>query len=230
MTRPLLEVIALDAADARAAEAGGADRLEIVADMGFDGLTPSLATVVEVRAATGLPLRVMLRGNAGFQAYPGEVEALSTAARDLAAAGADAFVLGFLTADGDLDVEATTAVSQAVPDRPWTCHRAVDHARDADAAFRRVIALPGLDTVLTAGSAAGVSEGLEALRVRAAAAGEWLLLAGGGLRPEHVAPLAEAGVRAFHVGKLVRKDGSWSAPVDAGLVRQWRDLVDAAVA
>lgn len=38
--RALLEVIALDAADAIAAQSGGADRLELVTDMAADGLTP----------------------------------------------------------------------------------------------------------------------------------------------------------------------------------------------
>ncbi len=37
----LLEVIALTADDARAAEDGGADRIEVVADMAADGLTPT---------------------------------------------------------------------------------------------------------------------------------------------------------------------------------------------
>ncbi|MFD0479343.1 hypothetical protein ACFQ0B_72660 [Nonomuraea thailandensis] len=40
MTGSLLEVIALNVRDAVAAEQGGADRLEIVADMAADGLTP----------------------------------------------------------------------------------------------------------------------------------------------------------------------------------------------
>lgn len=44
--RALLEVIALDAADAVAAEAGGADRLELVSDMAADGLTPDRKSVV----------------------------------------------------------------------------------------------------------------------------------------------------------------------------------------
>lgn len=36
----LLEVIALGAEDAQRAQEGGADRLELVADMASDGLTP----------------------------------------------------------------------------------------------------------------------------------------------------------------------------------------------
>jgi copper homeostasis protein len=35
-------------------------------------------------------------------------------------------------------------------------------------------------------------------------------------------------VTSFHVGTAVRPDGSWAAPADAGLVREWRSLVAAA--
>ncbi|GAA3050195.1 hypothetical protein GCM10020000_33700 [Streptomyces olivoverticillatus] len=46
----------------------GADRLELVSDMGADGLTPALETFAAVRAAVGIPVRVMLRAEDGFAA------------------------------------------------------------------------------------------------------------------------------------------------------------------
>jgi copper homeostasis protein CutC len=229
MSRALLEVIALDVADAAAAEEGGADRLEVVTGMDRDGLTPATDTVGAIRAATGLPLRVMLRGRAGFRTDPAEMDSLCGAAIDLAAAGADAFVLGFLDGDGDLDLPAMRNVSTAV-DLPWTCHRAIDHARDRASAWPHLRGLPGLDTVLTAGSADGVVHGLPTLARHAAEpADAALILAGGGLLPDHVPALAAAGVTRFHVGSLARRDRSWAAQVDAARVRTWRDTVDAAV-
>ncbi len=229
MSRALLEVIALDAADAMAAEEGGADRLEVVSGMDQDGLTPTTETLASIRTATALPLRVMVRGNAGFRTDPAEMESLCAAAQDLAAAGADGLVLGFLDADGDLDVAAMRAVSSAV-DLPWTCHRAIDHARARESAWRQLQGLPGLDTVLTAGSPDGAADGLPNLERHAAEpAGAALILAGGGLRPDHVPALAAVGITQFHVGTLARHDRSWSAPVDAALVRAWRATVDANV-
>ena len=62
----LLEVIVQTADDARAAEAGGADRLEVVRDINRDGLTPSIDVVRSIQAATRLPLRVMVRESATF--------------------------------------------------------------------------------------------------------------------------------------------------------------------
>src|SRR5881409_1637839 len=99
-TRAVLEVIALGVEDAVAAQAGGADRLELVADMAADGLTPPVETFAGIRAAVDIDLRVMLRPADGFAAGDAEsVGRLVRVAREMRAAGADEFVLGFLDAD-----------------------------------------------------------------------------------------------------------------------------------
>jgi copper homeostasis protein len=217
--QPILEVIALTAADARAARDGGADRIELVTAMARDGLTPELETFERVRAATDLPVRVMLRDTDGYGR--GAAAELDERAARFRRAGAREFVLGFLDARGAVDVP----VLEALHGCAWTFHRAVDHAADRAAALRAIRALPGVDQVLTAGSPAGVGAGLEVLRAEAARAAGPRILAGGGLRPEHVAPLRSAGVDAFHIGSGARR-GGWDAPVDAALVRRWRSLLD----
>ncbi|WP_067183353.1 copper homeostasis protein CutC [Microtetraspora niveoalba] len=224
MTASLLEVIALDVRDAVAAEEGGADRLEVVSDMASGGLTPSAEVVAAIAGACSLPQMVMLRGNAGFATTGEELDRLREEARALAEAGAGGFVFGFLTADGAVDMEATEALIHAVAPLPWTFHRAVDNAADVRAAWRAVRLLPNLATVLTSGSPAGVGEGLPVLRERTDAGDGEIILAGGGLKQEHVPVLAERGVRAFHVGSAVRE--SWAHPVDASRVRDWRRLLD----
>ncbi|MFD0686897.1 copper homeostasis protein CutC [Actinomadura fibrosa] len=227
----LLEVIALTAADALAAQEGGADRIEVVADMDADGLTPDPDVVEAMRKVTSLPMRVMLRANGGFRTTVAELDRLRHAAGTLAAAGADGFVLGFLDSLGQVDEAATAKLAEAAVPLPWTFHRAVDHAADPAAAWEAVRRLGGgLDAVLTAGSARGVDAGVDVLVRRAAEdpGAAKMIMAGGGLRRKHVAVLAAAGVTAFHVGTAVRPDGAWDAPVDPGLVAEWRALVSAA--
>ncbi|MEU9112251.1 copper homeostasis protein CutC [Streptomyces sp. NPDC048483] len=230
--RALLEVIALGPEDAIAAQAGGADRLELVTDMAADGLTPPRAVFAAVRAAVDLPLRVMLRASDGFAA--GDVAALCADAAALRAEGADEFVLGFLTPDGRPDLEAVRAVAEAIDGCRWTFHRAIDRAADRDALRKELAGLPaaaGLDTYLTAGSAQGVEQGLATLVAEQArtAAGEAgyapRILVGGGLTLGHLPRLRAAGLDAFHIGGAARPAG-WSAPVDAAAVREWRDAVD----
>jgi copper homeostasis protein len=233
MSRPILEVIALDDDDARAAEAGGADRVELAADMASDGLTPRVDTFAAVRDAVAIPVRVMLRAADGFAA--GDVDGLCAAAGELRAAGAEEFVLGFLDGGGAVDLGAVRAVVDAIGGAAarWTFHRAVDRAADRRALRLSLEGVPGLDTYLTAGSAEGVGAGLPALRAEAEAGrrGEpgygARLMAGGGLRLEHVAVLREAGVDAFHVGSAVRgpAGAGWAGAVDAEAVRVWRGCV-----
>ncbi len=232
MSRPILEVIALTADDARAARAGGADRLELVTDMAADGLTPSRETFARVRAAVDLPLRVMLRGTDGFTSGgDAAVAGLCERAEELRAEGAQEFVLGFLDSVGSPDLHAIGALTEVIEGCRWTFHRAVDRAADRDALRKALAGLPGLDAYLTAGSPSGVGAGMDVLRTEAAraAAGEPgygpLNMAGGGLRLEHVPELASAGVTAFHIGGAARPCG-WSGPVDAESVRKWREVLD----
>ncbi|MDI3408430.1 copper homeostasis protein CutC [Streptomyces cavernicola] len=228
--RAALEVIALDARDAVAAQAGGADRLELVTDMAADGLTPSLATFAEIRAAVDISLRVMLRASDGFAAGDAAaVDALVRDARALRAEGADEFVLGFLDEEGAADVAAIERVVAALDGARWTFHRAIDRAADRDALRKQLADLEGLDTYLTAGAAGGVGEGLPVLLAEAGRAGEYgyrqQLLVGGGLALDHVPQLRAVGIDAFHIGGAARPEG-WGAGVSAEAVALWRAVLD----
>ncbi|MEW1774188.1 copper homeostasis protein CutC [Streptomyces sp. NPDC086777] len=228
-TRAVLEVIALDAEDAVAAQAGGADRLELVTDMAADGLTPSPRTFTAIRAAVDIDLRVMLRLADGFAV--GDADRLAGVAGELRAAGADQFVLGFLDAVGGVDLDAVERVVAALDGCHWTFHRAIDRAADRDALRKQLADLPGLDTYLTAGAAEGVDEGLPRLRAEAGRRGEpgygQTLLVGGGLRLDHVPDLLAADIDAFHIGGAARPAG-WDGAVSEAAVRSWRRVLDGA--
>ncbi|MEU2540053.1 copper homeostasis protein CutC [Streptomyces iakyrus] len=226
--RAVLEVIALGVEDAVAAQAGGADRLELVTDMAADGLTPSAATVAGIRRAVDVSLRVMIRLADGFAA--GDVDRLADTAAELREAGAEEFVLGFLDAGGAVDLAAVERVVAVLDGCPWTFHRAIDRAADRDALRKQLDGMPGLDTYLTAGASGGVDEGLSVLLAEAARQGqpgyEQQLLVGGGLRLDHVPTLLTAGVDGFHIGGAARPEG-WEAPVSADAVARWRAALDA---
>jgi copper homeostasis protein len=211
----LLEVIALHPADAEAAQEGG--------------LCPRVSVVSQIRRSTDLPIRVMLRLSDSYTVTGAELARLQGLAQSYLAAGANGFVLGFLTPDNEIDTETCAVLAGSFAGTPWTFHRAVDAVLEARPAWQALRTLRGLDGVLTAGSVLGVPTGLDELCRRAAAdaAVARLTMAGGGLRPEHVPWLLGSGIRRFHVGSSVRPDGSWTkAYVDAGFVRAWRNLLD----
>lgn len=231
--RAVLEVIALDADDATAARNGGADRLELVTDMAADGLTPTRETFAEIRAAVDIPLRVMLRLADGFAAGgPRQVDELVGRARAMRAEGAEEFVFGFLDADGTPDLVTVERLVAELDGCRWTFHRAIDRAVDRDTLRKELADMPGLDTYLTAGSPAGVDDGMPTLLAEADAANRaeagygHHILVGGGLRLGHLPQLLTAGIDGFHIGSAARPDG-WDAPVSATAVREWREALDA---
>ena len=235
MPNALLEVIALDAPDARLAVEGGADRLELVSAMQFSGFNPSLEAFSAIRAAVDIPLRVMIRLRDGFLAGgPGQIGALATSVKELRSAGADEFVLGWLDANGAVDLAALHAVLEAVEGAPWTFHKAIDKAADRDAVYAAIRPLPGLDTVLTSGGPFPAAQGVEVLAAEAAREAAdpngLNLLVGGGLKLGDVPALRAAGLNAFHIGTAARYSGDWGGPVDVDLVATWRAALDAPLA
>lgn len=209
-----LEVCVDSTASAVAAKNGGADRLELCADLIVGGTTPSLALVRQVKAATGLPVRALLRPRFGDFCYDRwELEQMQESAAELVAAGADGIVTGALTPDGALDVEALRPIYEAARNagekagRPMalTLHRAFDVCRDPFAALKDACAL-GLTTILTSGQAASAPAGSTLLRQLVdASAGRIEILVGAGVSPSNLAALAkETGAHSFHLsGKQV---------------------------
>ena len=232
MPKGLLEVIALDAEDARRAVDGGAHRIELVSGMEFAGFCPALETVEAVRAAVDVPIRVMLRLREDFSIGGREGEAaVSAVARRLREAGAEEFVLGWLDEKNAVDLAAIERVHESWGALPFTFHKAIDQSVERDAAYEAIRGLPGLDTVLTSGGPFPAGEGLEVLAPEAAReaslGGRGLkILVGGGLKLADVPALREAGLSDFHVGSAVRTGADWAGYVDPDLVARWRDVIE----
>ena len=162
MPHRILEVCVDSTASALAAKAGGADRLELCADLAIGGTTPSAALVRQVKAETGLPVRALLRPRAGDFCYDRwELSQMAALAAELVAAGADGIVTGVLDPAGDLDLDAMQAICTAArraakqAGRPvdLALHRAFDVCRDATLCLEAAGEL-GLATLLTSGQAA----------------------------------------------------------------------------
>lgn len=127
----MLEVIALNVDDARKAEEGGANQLELVGTMDKDGLSPSPALVDDVVAAVDIPVRPMLRLRDGFATDADEIEQLEQLAVQYAGAGAAGVVLGFLTPDSQIGIAVLEDIlSVTAKGMDFTFHRAIDYAAD----------------------------------------------------------------------------------------------------
>jgi copper homeostasis protein len=224
----LLEVAVLDPRDAPRAEEGGADRLLLAT---AEGTSPPPAGVSAVCRETDLPVHVVLRLDRTWSTTGAELTRLVGLGEDYLGSGAAGLSFGFLDADLEVDTEVCAYLAAQLPSVPWTFGRAVDDTLDQRRSWRRLVGLPGMVGVRSAGSPRGLGAGYDELLALASAdpAVAHLLVAGGGLLAEQVPWFVRAGVRQFHLDAQARPGSSWRAYVDAGHVRSWRLLLDAAV-
>lgn len=228
MAAPLLEVTVLHAQDVEAAQAGGADRLALVAPGESAAGSPTVQVASAVLRAAQVPVRVMLRLNDSFTTTGGEFTRLVGLAEEYVALGAEGVVFGFLDVDLEVDVETCLALAQALPGVPWTFHRAIDSTLDQRRSWRRIVNLPGLTAVRTGGSPQGLSVGYDDLLGLVGESPDVarLVMPAGGLLAEHVPWFSRSGVWQFHVGTQVRPGATYKSYVDADFVRSWRSLLD----
>jgi copper homeostasis protein len=214
----LLEVCLDDIQGAVAAERCGADRIELCANLGAGGTTPSIGTVATVLSAVQrIGVQVLVRQREGDFVYsPAELDAMCAdmdAIRALAAPdGVEVgFVIGALTADGAIDRDAVTRLMRAAGGAAVTFHRAFDQAEEAGLALETLIDL-GVDRVLTSGGAPTAEEGASALAgLVEQSAGRIAILAGGGIRPHNAAVIvARTGVTEVHLraGEATKSAGA----------------------
>jgi copper homeostasis protein len=198
--RILIEAAVESLDDALAALAGGADRLELCADLDAGGTTPARALVADVLARVSVPVLVMIRPRAGGFVY--SRDELDRMRDDIASAidlGASGVVLGALDPSGSVDVSVTRGLIAAARGRDVTFHRAIDDARDVLAAVETLASL-GVARVLSSGAAPTALEGADMLAAMVTRAGNALrVVAGGGVRAHNVAALVRrSGVREVH--------------------------------
>ncbi|HEX5862041.1 MAG TPA: copper homeostasis protein CutC [Nocardioides sp.] len=231
----LLEVTVLGPRDVAGADEGGADRLHLVApdssgEPGTMALSPEPGVVSSVCRETDLPVFVLLRLNDSWTTTGGELVRLVGLAEDYLGCGATGVSFGFLDSDLEVDTEVWAHLAGSLPGVPWTFHRAFDDVLEARRSWRRLIGMPGLTAVCSAGSPRGLSAGYDDLLAACESdpAIATLAMPGGGLLAEHVPWFVRAGVRQFHLGSQARPGASYKSYVDAGHVRSWRLLVDSA--
>ncbi len=183
-----------------AARDGGADRIELCAALCEGGLTPSHGLMRQAVQSSGLPVHAMLRPRRGDFVYTTlELTAMREELEHMRHSGASGAVFGFLQEDGTVDVERTREFVRLSGPLEVTFHRAFDQTPFLKQALEDVIAA-GCKRVLTSGGRPDVVEGAESLaELVTQAAGRIEIAAGGGLRMENAAMVAQiTGARHFH--------------------------------
>ena len=203
----LVEACVDSVASAIAAERGGAERLELCDNLVEGGTTPSAGAIAECRKRVSLPLYVMIRPRGGDFLYT-DVE-YEVMRRDIGQAiqlGADGVVLGLLTPAGAVDAVRTAALVRTARPLDVTFHRAIDVARDPEAALDALI-VAGVDRVLTSGQASTALQGASVIkRLVERSGGRIVILAGGGIDERNVRSVVKkTGVQEVHVRGTTRE-------------------------
>lgn len=159
----ILEICVDSYASAMAAIRGGADRLELCSALAVGGLTPSAALLRQIRQASSIPVRCLMRPRGGDFLYTNEeIAQMAMEMEALRAAGADGFVIGCLTPEGNLDAQAMRPLLEAAQGLGLTLHRCIDVSRDPLQTYRDAAAL-GIDTILTSGAAPNCKAGFQTI-------------------------------------------------------------------
>jgi copper homeostasis protein len=185
---------------ALAAERGGANRIELCANLSVGGTTPDTGLIAAVSERMRIPVFVMIRPRGGGFAYSkDDIDAMSRGIELAASIGIAGIVTGALTQHGQLDVEHTRTLLNAAAGLPVTFHRAFDVVADPRTALEQLIDL-GVSRVLTSGGAATAAEGADSIAALVdQTRGRIAVIAGGGIREHNArAVIARTGVGEIH--------------------------------
>ena len=190
---------------ARVAQAGGADRIELCAELLSGGVTPGSDVLQATIEALTIPVHVLIRPRSGDFAFSArEFNLMRTQIKQATSAGAAGIATGILLPDGRVDVERTSQLVDLARPMKVTFHRAFDDAPNITEGLEDVIRC-GADCLLTSGGEPDVLSGADSIaRLCKLAKGRLDVMAGGGLRLASLEEvLRRTGVSYLH-GSLTR--------------------------
>lgn len=197
----LFEICANSVESCIAAQAGGANRVELCAGIPEGGTTPSYGDIIIAREILNTTkLHVIIRPRGGDFLYsPLEQRIMLKDIDNARQLGADGVVFGCLTAEGDIDITLMKQLMEAAGDMSITFHRAFDVCRNPQKALEDIIGL-GCNRILTSGQQPTAEQGIPLLKeLEKQAAGRIILLAGCGVNETNIAHIAkETGIHEFH--------------------------------
>ncbi len=214
----LLEICANSVGSAINAEAGGADRIELCANLECGGTTPSAASIKTCLDKMNIPINVLIRPRTGDFCYDKlEVETICSEIQLCRKWGVNGVVVGALLPDGGLDLEACAKFKEAAGELQFTFHRAFDLCTDPLLAIKQLIDLE-TDLVLTSGQRRTAIEGIELISALIQQAGNSLdIMPGSGINESNIESFVELGIRQIHLSAKTRIESSWldqESPVD----------------
>ncbi len=196
----LIEIATSDFSTTKSAVEGGADRIELCANLAEGGTTPSYGTIIQCRETFSVALFPIIRPRGGDFLYTDEEFAIML--RDVKLckeAGCNGVVIGLLNKDGSIDVNRTAALVEAAFPLQVTFHRAFDRCSNPFEALEQLIEI-GCHRILTSGQKPAAPDGADLIAdLNKEADQRIIIMPGSGIRKENIKMLAKkTGCTEFH--------------------------------
>jgi len=188
----IIEIATSDFLTTKSAVEGGADRIELCANLAEGGTTPSYAHIKKCREAFDIALFPIIRPRGGDFLYTkNEFEIMTNDIKLCKELGCDGVVIGLLNMDGTIDVARTSELIELAYPLEVTFHRAFDRCKDPFIALEELIGI-GCQRILTSGQRPTVSEGVDLIaELNKKADDRIIIMPGSGVRKENIKMLAE---------------------------------------
>ena len=196
----IIEIATSDFATTKTAVEGGADRIELCANLAEGGTTPSYGHIRQCREAFDTLIYAIIRPRGGdFLFTEEEFSMMLQDVKLCKEVGCDGVVIGLLNADGTIDLKRTSKLVDTVYPLGVTFHRAFDRCSNPFEAMEQLIQV-GCERILTSGQKPSAPDAVELIeQLYREADDRIIIMPGSGVRKENVKMLAEkTGCTEFH--------------------------------
>ncbi len=195
-----LEIIGFNIESCMTAQEGGADRIELCANPGEGGTTPSSGFIKMARKKLHIDLFVMIRPRGGdFFFSDDEFKIMKNDISVCKKIGCDGIVTGILTKNGNVDKKKCKELIDLAYPLEATFHRAFDRVASPLEALEDIIDL-GFERILTSGLKPKAIQGIHLLSQLVKQSDERIaIMPGSGVNSENIISIAESsGAKEFH--------------------------------
>jgi copper homeostasis protein len=204
----IIEIATSDFLTTRSAVEGGADRIELCANLAEGGTTPSYAHIKKCRESFDIALFPIIRPRGGDFLYnKDEFEIMKNDIKLCNELGCEGIVIGLLNMDGTIDMTRTSELIDLAYPLDVTFHRAFDRCKDPFVALEELIEI-GCQRILTSGQQPSVGSSQSVVNNQAVelisqlnktADDRIIIMPGSGVRKENIKMIADkTGCIEFH--------------------------------
>lgn len=195
----VVEICAASVQSAINAQKGGADRIELCAELSVGGLTPSYGMIQEVIRLIQIPVFVLIRPRSGNFVYSeAEFSEMKTDIEICKELGCSGIVSGVLNEDYSLDLKRTKELIELSKPLEFTFHRAFDRIENPEKALEELIEI-GADRILTSGLELNAEQGIENLkRFKEITDNKIIIMPGSGINPDNAGLFRQHGFSEIH--------------------------------